>query len=161
MHSSKMKLLDQVREKLRLKHYSFRTEGTYTSWIKRFILFHGKRHPAEMGAREIEAFLSHLAVNRRVAASTQNQAFNAILFLYRHVLGIRVDDAINAVRAKRPKRLPPGCQHHHDLHSRPQPRRPRRHQPAGFDDQTTRLNKLLLPSPESIGCRRTLWHWRW
>ena len=106
MHSPKKKLLDQVREKLRLKHYSFRTEGTYTSWIKRFILFHGKRHPAEMGAREIEAFLSHLAVNRRVAASTQNQAFNAILFLYRHVLGIRIDDAINAVRAKRPKRLP-------------------------------------------------------
>jgi len=91
------KLLDQVREIIRLKHYSRKTEKTYVSWIRRFILFHDKRHPEEMGEREIEAFLSDLAVNRKVAASTQNQAFNAILFLYRTVLGKKLDDSIDAV----------------------------------------------------------------
>jgi integrase len=100
------KLLDQVRETIRLKHYSRKTEKTYVSWIRRFILFHGKKHPQEMGEREIETFLSHLAVNRNVAASTQNQAFNAILFLYRTVLGKKLDDSIAAVRAKKTRRLP-------------------------------------------------------
>jgi len=80
------KLLDQVRETIRRKHYSRSTEKTYVSWIKRFILFHQKQHPLEMGEREIEAFLSSLAIQRKVSASTQNQAFNALLFLYRHVL---------------------------------------------------------------------------
>src|SRR2546427_2299863 len=82
----KLKLLDQVSEVMRFKHYSIRTETTYRDWIKRFIFFHGKRHPREMGAFEVERFLSDLAVTRRVAASTQNQAFNALLFLYREVL---------------------------------------------------------------------------
>ena len=71
------KLLDQVRDKIRLKHYSIRTEQTYVDWIKRFVLFHHKRHPAEMGAAEVEAFLTHLAVEGKVAASTQNQAITA------------------------------------------------------------------------------------
>src|SRR5215831_16737079 len=81
----KLKLLDQVSEVMRFKHYSLRTERTYREWIRRFILFHGKRHPREMGPPEISRFLSDLAVNGRVAASTQNQAFNALLFLYREV----------------------------------------------------------------------------
>ncbi len=80
------RLLDQVREKIRLKHYSYRTEKAYLGWIRRFILFHGKRHPTKMGGPEVEAFLTHLAINGRVAASTQNQALAAILFLYRDVL---------------------------------------------------------------------------
>jgi len=80
------KLMDQVREVLRYHHYAIRTEEAYVKWILRFIRFHGTRHPKEMGKREIEAFLSHLAINRQAAASTQNQAMNAILFLYREVL---------------------------------------------------------------------------
>ena len=80
------KLLDQVRDVMRLKHYSYRTEQSYVDWIRRYILFHNKRHPREMGSSEIEAFLTHLAVKERVAASTQNQAFSALLFLYRQVL---------------------------------------------------------------------------
>ena len=94
------KLLDQVREIIRMKHYSPRTEKAYVGWIRRDILYHNKRHPSEMGAREIEIYLSHLATERRVAASTQNPAFNAILFLYKSVLGIELDEKINAVRAK-------------------------------------------------------------
>ena len=74
----KPRLLDQVREKIRLKHYSIRTEHTYVDWIKRYILFHGKRHPQEMGKQEVEQFLTHLAVERNVAASTQNQTLSAI-----------------------------------------------------------------------------------
>jgi hypothetical protein len=81
------RLLDRVRDKLRVKHYSIRTEQTYLDWIKRYILFHGKQHPQEMGATEVEAFLTHLAVAGKVAASTQNQAKSALLFLYREVLG--------------------------------------------------------------------------
>jgi integron integrase len=100
------KLLDQVRDMLRLKHYSRRTEESYVNWIKRYILFHNKKHPKEMGAPEIEAFLTHLAVQEKVAASTQNQAFSALLFLYRHVLQIELPDSIEAVRALRPRRLP-------------------------------------------------------
>jgi hypothetical protein len=82
------RLLDQVRNKIRLKHYSIRTEQAYVDWIKRFILFHDKRHPKDMGAREVEQFLTHLATERNVASSTQNQALSAILFLYREVLSI-------------------------------------------------------------------------
>ena len=101
-----VKLLDQVRALIRMKHYSIRTEEAYLSWIKRFILFHDKRHPKDMGQKEIEAFLTHLAVNRKVAASTQNQAFNAILFLYDQVLHLDTFGSINAMRAKQPERLP-------------------------------------------------------
>src|SRR5712691_792591 len=83
---SKTKLLDQVRDAIRLRHLSLRTEEAYLGWIRRFILFHHKRHPNDMGAEEVWAFLSHLAVYAQVAASTQNVALNALLFLYRHVL---------------------------------------------------------------------------
>lgn len=100
------KLLDQVRERLRLKHYSIRTEHQYVQWARRFILFHRKRHPVEMGAVEVEAFLTHLAVQENVAAATQNQALSALLFLYREVLGVDLPWLENVVRAKRPARLP-------------------------------------------------------
>jgi integron integrase len=100
------KLLDQVRDAIRLKHYSYRTEQTYVDWIHRFVLFHNKRHPKEMGKGEIEAFLTHLAVQRRVAASTQNQALCALIFLYRYVLQQEVDLSIDAVRAKQSRYLP-------------------------------------------------------
>ena len=100
------RLLDQTRDIIRLKHYSIRTEESYISWIKRYILYHGKKHPKEMGKNEIESFLTHLAVNLKVASSTQNQAFNALLFLYREVLKIKMDCEINAVRAKKTNRLP-------------------------------------------------------
>jgi integrase len=100
------KLLDQVRDLMRLKHYSRRTEESYVNWIRRYILFHGKKHPRDMGAPEIEAFLTHLAVKEKVAASTQNQAFSALLFLYREVLQIELPESIEAVRALRPKHLP-------------------------------------------------------
>ena len=83
-------LLDRVRDRIRLKHYSFRTEQAYCDWIKRFILFHGKRHPSGLGAAEVEAFLTSLAVEGRVAASTQNQAKSALLFLYKEVLGVEL-----------------------------------------------------------------------
>jgi hypothetical protein len=81
---SKPRLFEQVRDQMRLHHYSLRTEETYLHWIKRYILFHGKRHPAEMGEQEITAFLTHLAVDKNVAASTQNQALAAVLFLCKH-----------------------------------------------------------------------------
>jgi len=100
------KLLDQVRDKLRVKHYSIRTEHAYTDWIKRYIIFHGKRHPKNMGARDIEAFLTHLAVAGKVAASTQNLAKSSILFLYREVLEIQLPWLDNVTQAKAPKRLP-------------------------------------------------------
>src|SRR3954468_7562562 len=101
------KLLDRVRMVARALHYSLRTEDSYVSWIRRFILFHGKRHPLEMGAGEINAFLTDLAVNGRVAASTQNQARCALLFLYRQVLGVDRELAgAGVVLAGRPKRLP-------------------------------------------------------
>jgi integron integrase len=95
-----------VRDAIRLKHYSIRTEESYVTWIKRYILFHNKRHPNAMGSAEIEAFLTHLAVDRQVAASTQNQALSALLFLYRDVLKTPLDHSIDAIRAKKPKRLP-------------------------------------------------------
>ena len=104
--SSPPKLLEQVRARLRVKHYSIRTERSYVDWIKRFIWFHGKRHPKDMGAPELEAYLSHLAVDRNVSASTQNQAKSALLFLYRDVLGIELNWLENVTQAKAPKRLP-------------------------------------------------------
>jgi integron integrase len=104
---AKKKLLDMVREKIRLKHYSRKTEQAYTGWIKRYILFHDKKHPAEMGKEEIEAFLTWLAVERHVSPTTQNQAFNALLFLYEQVLGIPLkNENIQALRAKSKKRVP-------------------------------------------------------
>lgn len=99
------KLLFQVREHLRVRHYSLRTEKAYIAWIKRFIVFHGKRHPRNMGKSEVEAFLSHLAVDRHVSASTQNQALNALLFLYREVLEIDLPWMDDVVRVKRPARI--------------------------------------------------------
>jgi Site-specific recombinase XerD len=100
------RLLDEVRRVLRLKHYSTRTEVVYVGWIRRFVLANGKRHPRDMGAAEVEAFLSQLAVQGQVAASTQNQALSAILFLYREVLGTELPWIDGVVRAKRPQRVP-------------------------------------------------------
>lgn len=100
------RLLDQVRGKIRLKHYSLRTEQAYVDWIKRFIRHNGKRHPREMGAVEVEAFLTHLAVAGRVAASTQNQAKSALLFLYREVLALELPWLDNVQQARAPRRLP-------------------------------------------------------
>ena len=100
------KLLDQVRGKIRLKHYSIRTEQAYTEWIKRFILHFGKKHPRDMGAAEVEQFLTYLAVNGKVAASTQNQAKCALLFLYKEVLAVDLPWLDNVEQAKTPKRLP-------------------------------------------------------
>jgi len=102
----KAKLLDQVREVLRVKHYAIRTEEMYVHWIKRFIFFHQKQHPREMGAVEVQAFLSHLAVTQHVSASTQNQALNALVFLYQQVLHLELDSLENLVRAKRSRRIP-------------------------------------------------------
>jgi integron integrase len=100
------KLLDQVSDALRLKHYSYRTEQTYKDWIKRYILFHGKRHPKDMGVQEIQAFLTHLAVEKNVSASTQNQALSAILFLYRHILHQEIQFPTDIVRAEKSRTLP-------------------------------------------------------
>lgn len=103
--ANKPRLLDQVRALMRVRHYSPRTEDCYVMWIKRFIFFHGTRHPAEMGGREVQEFLTHLAVRDRVSASTQNQAFNALLFLYQQVLDVELP-RLDAVRARRAQRLP-------------------------------------------------------
>ncbi|MDP9349505.1 MAG: integron integrase [Gemmatimonadota bacterium] len=103
---SKPKLLDQVRYAVRVRHYSRRTEDAYVRWVRRFVLFHGKRHPLEIGAQEVSAFLSHLASEENVAASTQNQALNALVFLYRCVLERPLPELGGVVRAKRPGRLP-------------------------------------------------------
>ncbi|MEX2515516.1 MAG: integron integrase [Gammaproteobacteria bacterium] len=100
------KLLDQVRDAIRLRHYSIRTEQSYTQWIKRYIFFHDKRHPDDMGEAEISAFLTWLATEKHVSASTQNQALSALLFLYKEVLGVKLDWLDDVVRAKRPRRLP-------------------------------------------------------
>ncbi len=99
-------MLDQVRGKIRLKHYSIRTEQAYVDWIKRFILYFDKRHPKDLGAPEVEQFLTHLAVNGNVSSSTQNQAKSALLFLYKQVLGVELPWLDNVERAKVPKRLP-------------------------------------------------------
>jgi integron integrase len=101
-----------VREAIRTRHYSLRTEEAYVHWIKRFIFFHGKRHPLEMGEREIAQFLTALAVERHVSAATQNQALNALVFLYRQVLQLEVGWIDNVVRAKQPQRLPVVLQKH-------------------------------------------------
>jgi integron integrase len=103
---TKKKLLDRARDTLRRKNYAYRTEQAYLSWIKRYILFHNKRHPSEMGAVEIESFLTHLAVEREVSPSTQNQALSALSFLYREVLRQELDQDILPVPAKRTKHLP-------------------------------------------------------
>ncbi len=100
------RLLDRVRDSIRTRHYSPQTEKAYVQWIRRFILFHGKRHPEQMGAAEIGAFLTHLAVKEGVSASTQNQALAAILFLYQMVLDREVGWVTDVVSAKRPQRLP-------------------------------------------------------
>jgi integron integrase len=100
------KLLDQVRDAARVRHMSLRTEDAYVAWIRRYVRFHGTRHPAEMGASEVQAFLTHLAVHDQVAASTQNQALSALLFLYRAVLEAELPPLADVVRARRPDRLP-------------------------------------------------------
>lgn len=100
------KLLERLRIHLRTRHYSIRTEQAYIDWARRFIVYHGKRHPQEMGAAEVEAFLSHLAVDRQVSASTQNQAKAALLYLYKQVLGVDLPWLDEVVQAKRPRRLP-------------------------------------------------------
>jgi len=102
----KVKLLDRVREAMRFKHYSLRTERTYIDWIKRFIIYHGKRHPETMGADEVRRFLNNLASERNVAASTQNQAFSALLFLYKEVLKQQLPWIDDIQRAKRPAKMP-------------------------------------------------------
>ena len=100
------KFLDQAREQIRLRHYSIRTEESYLGWMKRYIRFHGMRHPMDLGANELEAFLSSLAMERDVSASTQDQALSALLFMYRVVIGVNMPWLDEIVRAKRPKRLP-------------------------------------------------------
>ena len=100
------KLLDRLREALRSRHYSRRTEQTYCHWVKRFIFFHNVRHPKEMAEPEINTFLTNPAVKEKVSASTQNQALSALLFLYRHVIGREVGDLGEVIRARKPKRLP-------------------------------------------------------
>ena len=103
----KKRLLEEVRDKIRLKHYSLKTERSYIGWIKRYIFFHNKRHPVQMGKTEIELFLSWLASEQRVSPTTQNQAFSALLFLYRDVLGVDMSSwNIQALRAKERKHIP-------------------------------------------------------
>jgi integron integrase len=104
--SGKSPFLERVRSAIRVRHYSIRTEQAYVDWVRRFILFNDKRHPETMGEREVGKFLTFLAVERNVAASTQNQALNALVFMYRHVLERPLDEISGAVRAKRPTRLP-------------------------------------------------------
>ena len=148
----KPRLLDRVRAALRVRHYSRRTEEACVAWIRRYVLFHGKRHPAELSGPEVTRFLSALAVEGRVAASTQNQALSALLFLYREVLGVELPWLDDIVRASRPARLPvvltrdevsavlqhpdhsgaagpPRRDDHADLHPCTQPRARRRPQP--------------------------------
>lgn len=100
------KLLDQMRESMRVRHYARRTEDTYCHWVKRYIYFHAVRHPKDMAEPEINAFLTYLAVKEKVSASTQNQALSALLYLYRHVLDRDVGDLGEVIRARKPKRLP-------------------------------------------------------
>ena len=106
LNERKPKLLDRLREALRSRHYSRRTEQAYCLWTKRFVYFHNLSNPAEMAEPEINAFLTHLAVKEKVSASTQNQALSALLFLYRHVLGRPIGDLGEVIRARKPNRLP-------------------------------------------------------
>ncbi len=99
-------LFEVAREKIRTRHLAFRTEQAYLHWMRRYVKFHNRRHPRDMGAPEVESFLTHLAVEAKVGASTQNQALQALLFLYRHVLGIELPWLENVTRAVRPKKLP-------------------------------------------------------
>lgn len=103
---TKPRLLETLRDAIRRRHYSYRTEETYAHWVRRFILFHGKRHPRELGQEEVTAFLNHLARDREVAAATQNQALAALLFLYKEVLDRSLPWLDGLERAKRPARLP-------------------------------------------------------
>ena len=98
--------LNRLRDIIRTKQYSIRTEKSYVDWVRRFILFHNKRHPEELGETEVGDFLTYLAVKRQVSPSTQNQALNALVFLYRYMLNKPLGDILDAVRAKRPRRLP-------------------------------------------------------
>lgn len=107
----KKRLLDEVRDLIRVKHYSIRTEEAYIYWIRNFILFHNKKHPSDMGASEIKKYLTWLAVSKKVAASTQNQALNALVFLYKHSIKKDFGDLLNVVRAKKPKRIPTVLSH--------------------------------------------------
>jgi integron integrase len=111
MAAKSPKLLEQVRESIRTKHYSYRTEQTYVDWIKRFILFHGKRHPKEMGAEEVQDYITYLANERQVASSTQNQALSAITFLYKYVLQKEITLPADIIRPNRPERLPTVLSH--------------------------------------------------
>jgi site-specific recombinase XerD len=104
--SNKPMLLEVVRQRIRLRHYSHRTEKSYVHWVRRFARFHDRRHPRELCKVEIEAFLTHLAVDRKVSASTQNQAFNALRFLYRDVPDMEMPQLDAVQRAKKPRRLP-------------------------------------------------------
>jgi integron integrase len=104
--SAKPRLLDEVRKAIGVRHYSYRTEQQYVGWIRRFIIFHGRRHPRELGGPDVESFLSHLAVQRQVSAATQAQALAALLFLYKYVLNVELPWLAGVVRATRPKRLP-------------------------------------------------------
>ncbi len=104
--SASPRLLDRVREAIRIRHYSFRTEQQYVGWIRRFIVFHGRRHPLTLGGNDVESFLSHLAIQRHVSAATQAQALSALLFLYKKVLNVDLPWLSGVVRATRPKRLP-------------------------------------------------------
>jgi integron integrase len=103
---AKSPLLERLRDAIRVRHYSIRTEKSYVQWVRRFILFHGKRHPAEMGAAEISSYLTHLAVDMKVSASTQNQALNAIYFFYKNILQREIGTLEGVVPAKKPQRLP-------------------------------------------------------
>lgn len=105
-NNKKPKLLNQVRQVIRVKHYSLRTEESYINWIKRFIFFHNKKHPAQMGDKEIGEFITHLAKNEKVSATTQNQALCAIIFLYKNVLKKELENTISIYWSKRPKKLP-------------------------------------------------------
>jgi integrase len=106
MQQAKPRLLDVMRDRIRVKHYSYRTEKAYLGWVRRFIRFHNGKHPRELSGPEVESFLNHLAVDRRVSASTQNQALAGVLFLYREVLEVDLPWLDGLVRAKRPERVP-------------------------------------------------------
>ena len=106
MQTQRRKLLDQIRDTVRRRHYSPRTEEAYVSWAKRYILFHNKQHPANLDAQHITSFLTHLAVDLNVSSSTQNQALRAIVFLYRQVLHLEIDLPTKNLRSKKPRRLP-------------------------------------------------------
>ena len=101
-----VRLLDQIRERLRLKHYSIRTEKSYVDWIRRYIVFHNRQHPRQLGSKDVERFLTYLAVDRELSASTQNQALAALLLLYREVLGVELPWLDDLVHAKRGTFLP-------------------------------------------------------